>query len=180
MFWSPDADLATVVLGPALPDLSSVATPSLGPPRKAPRISREGHWRVQGTGRFTVHLLLLREARPGHPLAIVTPFDADGPARLAMAARAWRILHDAPEPIDDQLTFQRRRRLAHVLRAHDGRTAGASHRQIANALFGAERVADGPWKSSALRDQTLRLVRDGAALVTGGYRRLLRPSRISR
>lgn len=45
---------------------------------------------------------------------------------------------------------------------------------------GAHRLADLPWKSSALRDTTLRLARDGEALVAGGYRRLLRPSRISR
>lgn len=180
MFWSPDADLATIVLGPSPGATATTDRRGLGAPSAAPRASPEGRWRVHGVGRFAVHLLLLRGARADGPLAVVTPFDADGPARLAMAARAWRILRGAPEPLDDQLTAQRRRRLAHALRALDGRAAGASHREIAIALFGAGRIAEMPWKSSALRDQTLRLVRDGTGLVAGGYRRLLRPSRITR
>jgi hypothetical protein len=149
--------------------------------RGAPaRASPEGRWLTCGSGRLAVRLLLLRGARPDAPLAVVTPLDADTPARLAMAARAWRILRGAPTRTDDQLTAQRRRRLTRTLRALDARASGAAHRDIAVALFGAERVAAMPWKSSALRDATLRLVRDGEALVGGDYRRLLRPSRLSR
>lgn len=182
MFWSPDADLATVVLGPGPAARRTAMAPVLSVPGAphAQRADPEGRWRIHGTGRFAVHLLMLRGARADGPLTIVTPLDADGPARLAMAARAWRILQGAPDPLDDQLTAQRRGRLARALRALDGRAAGASHREIAMALFGAGRVAEMPWKSSALRDQTLRLVRDGTALVAGDYRRLLRPSRLSR
>ncbi|WP_312162942.1 DUF2285 domain-containing protein [Phenylobacterium sp.] len=180
MFWTTQADLATVVLAPSLWTGASDAERALTRRAAPGRASPEGRWLVRGAGRFAVHLLLLRGARTDEPLAAVTPFDTDAPARLAMAARAWRILRGAPERLDDQLTAQRRRRLSLCLRALDARASGASHREIAAALFGAHRLADLPWNSSALRDTTLRLARDGEALVAGGYRRLLRPSRISR
>lgn len=167
-------------MGPSPVARGAGAAPRLGAPSATPRASPEGRWRVQGAGRFAVHLLLLRGVRPDGPLAIVTPLDAEGPVRLAMAARAWRILRGAPQRLDDQFTAQKRRRLSHILRALDGRACGASHREIAAALFGAGRVAENPWKTSALRDLTQRLLHDGDALVASGYRRLLRPSRITR
>ncbi|HDZ74493.1 MAG TPA: DUF2285 domain-containing protein [Aurantimonas coralicida] len=40
-------------------------------------------------------------------------------------------------------------------------------------IFGADRVASDPWKTSALRDATIRLVRDGRGMIDGGYRQLL-------
>lgn len=60
-----------------------------------------------------------------------------------------------------------------MLRALDGRAGGAVHREVAEALWGAARVAAEPWKTSSLRDATLRLVRDGGAMVRGGYLSLL-------
>jgi hypothetical protein len=180
VFWTPQADLATVVLGPSSQTGTSDAGRALARHAEPGRASPAGRGLGGGPGRFAVHLLLLRGARADEPLAAVTPFDIDAPARLAMAARAWRILRGAPEHLDDQLTAQRRRRLSLSLRALDARASGASHREIAAALFGDRRLTDMPWKSSALRDTTLRLARDGEALVAGGYRRLLRPSRISR
>ena len=60
-----------------------------------------------------------------------------------------------------------------MLRACDGRRVGAAYREIAGALHGAGRIADEPWKTSSLRDATLRLVRDGQAMIQGGYLRLL-------
>ena len=44
-------------------------------------------------------------------------------------------------------------------------------------MFGVSRVASDSWKTSALRDSTIRLVRDGLAMVDGGYRDLLRRRR---
>jgi len=86
--------------------------------------------------------------------------------------RLLRHLGGAPPP-PDPITVQRRKRLKAMLRALDGRSCGAVHREIAGALWGDSRVASEPWKSSALRDATLRLVRDGGALVDGGYIALL-------
>lgn len=64
-----------------------------------------------------------------------------------------------------------------MLQAVDGRHEGASYREIAEVIFGAARVADVPWKTSALRDATVDLVKDGLALIAGGYRSLLRRRR---
>ena len=61
-----------------------------------------------------------------------------------------------------------------MLRAVDGRRCGAAHREIAIALFGAARVTSEPWKTSSLRDATLRLVRDGSEAPLGFGRALLR------
>ena len=70
----------------------------------------------------------------------------------------------------------KRRRLVAMLRALDGRLAGASYRDIALALLDAE-AAHWPareWKSSAARSHVIRLVADAFALMNGGYRQLKR------
>lgn len=111
---------------------------------------------------------------PGQALAAVVGFDAATPARLNALDRLWRHLDGKPPP-PDPITPQRRRRLSAMLRALDGRACGAVHRDIAAALFGPDRVGGGPWKTSSLRDATLRLVRDGGTMARGGYLALLGP-----
>jgi hypothetical protein len=49
-------------------------------------------------------------------------------------------------------------------------------REIAEGLFGKERVGRRPWKDSDLRSHIIRLVKSGMALMRGGYRALLRSS----
>jgi hypothetical protein len=61
-----------------------------------------------------------------------------------------------------------------MLRALDGHLAEASYREIARVLFGVRRLERDAWKTSSLRDQTIRLVKGGVALMRAGYRRLLR------
>lgn len=61
----------------------------------------------------------------------------------------------------------------HSLQALDGTLAGASLRELAGALFGADAVAAGWHTDSGLRARTRRLARRGDALMRGGYRRLL-------
>jgi hypothetical protein len=75
-----------------------------------------------------------------------------------------------------------RRALAHMrsLQALDGRSAGASQRAVASALFGAGRVADNWDADSEVRAQTRHLIRRGGALMRGGYRDLLLPARPTR
>ena len=48
---------------------------------------------------------------------------------------------------------------------------------IAGVMFGIDRVASEHWKTSALRDATTALVRDGLAMIAGDYRALLRHRR---
>ncbi len=65
-------------------------------------------------------------------------------------------------------------RLRTVLQALDGRLAGASHREIAMALFGAARVeADWADPRGHMRDRVRRAVHRGQGLMNGGYRRFL-------
>ena len=70
---------------------------------------------------------------------------------------------------------RRARRWAMALQAYDAVQAGASHRDIAAALFG-EKIVKEDWKgrSDYLRLRTQRLVRTAEKLVNGGYRDLLR------
>ena len=169
VWWRPEVDAELIQLQPAA---ASGGTRLHGP---AARAAGEAWWSV-GRGRDKIRLALLASgADPGQPLAAVVPLDAATPSRLRALARLWRHLEGAPAP-PDPITLQRRRRMKAMLRAIDARAHGAAHREIAGALYGAARVAAEPWKTSALRDATLRLVRDGGAMVRGGYRALLGPS----
>jgi len=69
---------------------------------------------------------------------------------------------------------RRIKRWIELLRVHDALVDGASQREIASALFGAERV-EREWSgtSDSLRSRTRRLIRDAALMAHGGYRLLL-------
>ncbi|GAB7525713.1 DUF2285 domain-containing protein [Paraburkholderia sp. 2C] len=60
----------------------------------------------------------------------------------------------------------------HTLQALDATLAGASLRETAVGLFGAEAVAAGWYTDGGLRSRVRRLVQRGRALMRGGYRRL--------
>ena len=60
----------------------------------------------------------------------------------------------------------------HTLQALDATLAGASLREVAEGLFGADAVAEGWYTDGGLRSKVRRLVRRGNALMGGGYRRL--------
>lgn len=62
-----------------------------------------------------------------------------------------------------------------VLRVHDALRDGASQREIAAVLFGADRVGrDWNGASDSLRSRVRRLVREARGLARGGYRQLMR------
>lgn len=60
----------------------------------------------------------------------------------------------------------------HTLQALDATLAGASLREVAEGLFGADAVAADWHADSALRARVRRLVRRGDGLMRGGYRHL--------
>lgn len=91
--------------------------------------------------------------------------------RLAALMRMGRF----PRGLFPPPPARRARRWMMALRALDARRAGATHRDIAAALFGETRAAaDWDGSSAYLRCRVQRLIRLGDALVQGGYRDLLR------
>jgi hypothetical protein len=83
----------------------------------------------------------------------------------------------AAKPIATYAVHSRPGRLAalhmRALHALDARVAGASHRDIAGAIFGEERMTEGWHADSELRAQVRHLLRRGHAFVHGGYRQFL-------
>jgi hypothetical protein len=114
----------------------------------------------------------------GAPLSIDLPLDANTDIRLQAAHRFWCAIDGrrlGASPL--ALSPQRRRRFVLKMRALDAWLAGHSYREIAEGLYGKERVASRSWKDGDLRSQIIRLVKDGIALMRGGYRALLRSPR---
>lgn len=90
-------------------------------------------------------------------------------SRIGMLARLGR-RSGAIWPLERRMP-----RWVDMLRVHDAVQEGASQREIAVALFGAERIAtDWHGGSDSLRSHVRRLIKLGQAMAAGGYRRLLR------
>ncbi|MBN9560734.1 MAG: DUF2285 domain-containing protein [Alphaproteobacteria bacterium] len=160
---------------PPSPSVESAVPPDLD--ANTARDGADGLSIVQGRGANAVRLFLTTDASPANPVVALVPLGADGLDRIDAVTRLWRAVNGRKVPIDGRLTKQQRRRLRRMLQAVDGHTEGASYREIAEAIFGAARIADASWKTSALRDVTIDLVKDGLALIAGGYRALLRRRR---
>lgn len=62
-----------------------------------------------------------------------------------------------------------------LLRVHDARMSGASHREIGETLFGPQAVAAG-WegRTDHVRQRVRRMVKSARAMAQGGYRLLMR------
>lgn len=127
----------------------------------------------------TLHLLRLAGIDVHQPLAALIPLDADALDRIEATLRLVQALLGRRVSRDTRLTHLKHRRARHMLQAVDGRINGASYREIASVIFGASRVAEEHWKTSALRDATMDLVRDAFLMIAGGYRTLLRHRRRS-
>jgi hypothetical protein len=126
------------------------------------------------------HRLWLRDPDSRGPLAALIPLDENVLLRVAGLLRFQRHLAGHPSgplPRAWEITPRQRRRLVLMVRALDGRLASASYREIAEVLYGPEQVTRYPWKTSSIRGQTIRLVRDAIATMNGGYRKLLRGDR---
>ena len=124
--------------------------------------------------------LWLRGASTSTPLAALVPLDGAVALRLAALLRFQRRLDGRPAgplPKAWAITVRSRVRLHLMLRALDGHYTRASYREIARVLYGPDAVARYPWKTSSVRGQTIRLVKDAIAVMEGGYRKLLRGNR---
>ncbi|WP_172273780.1 DUF2285 domain-containing protein [Caulobacter sp. RHG1] len=177
VWWRPEVDAELIELQATSHDaVASGATP--GWRLLATDLDAAGRARWSSGHGQQIRLALRGEhPDPRRPLEAVVPLDAATPARLRALDRLARHL-EGRKPPPDPITRQRRRRMAAMLRALDARASGAVYREIASVLFGAARVAAEPWKTSSIRDATLRLVRDGGAMAQGGYLSLLGAARV--
>lgn len=122
----------------------------------------------------------LADPRDDSPLAAFVMFDDLTPDRQSALTRFWSAIKGKRVPSDPRMTPKRRARARQMLRAVDGRLAGATYRSIGEALFPLHKIDSASWTGDALREITIRLARDGMAHVRGGYRMLLRrPRRVS-
>lgn len=108
----------------------------------------------------------------GDRLACVVPLGDDVSQGAAAALQFWRHLMGAAAAQGCTLD-ERLRRAQRSLRALDGRASGASYRELAEQIFGERRLEQEAWKTSSIRDVTIRLVRSGKALMERDYVRLI-------
>lgn len=162
---------------PAPDHLSSISQPPLAK-FEAARDGPEGRYAIY-SAEAPVQLVFYPSGDTQAPLVALIPIDADTLAWADALTRFWRAVYGRRPLPDKRMTGQQRRRLRLMLQAVDGRTNGASYREIAIAIYGAERVASDPWKTSPLRDSVIGLVEGGSAMIDGGYLDLLRRRRRS-
>jgi hypothetical protein len=101
---------------------------------------------------------------PARPMAIVIPPDENLEARLATVERFRRTLVGKPAgflPASQRLTPRHRRRLIQMLKALDGKMSDATYREIAATIFGPQAASEKGWKTTSIRGQTIRLVKNG-------------------
>lgn len=124
------------------------------------------------TAASTHRLWMPQPLERGDPMACVVP--TGGEAGCAVAAAMQFLRHLAGHVGRSELrarVLDQRAQLSLV--ALDERRAGASYRAVAERLFGVVRVAAEDWRTSALRDSTIRLVRTGERLAQGHHLELV-------
>lgn len=122
------------------------------------------------------HHLVAAAIDSAQPLAVLLPLDDKFHIRAQAALRLQRRLFGraaGPLPRALTLTPRHRLRLVRMVRALDGQSSGASYREIARVLFDTQRQSATEWKTSSIRAQTIRLVKDAQTMMRGGYLRLL-------
>jgi hypothetical protein len=177
VFWRANALPTVVPLAPSPTSFTgarAIDFAELGEVKE--RAGPDGRYVIIRTGSGELRVWVLDD-QVDQPLVLALPLDDDllirVPAALRLCARIARLRGNPGTP-PLTLTRQRHDRLMLMLRALDGHLADASYREIAQVLFGARRLEHEPWKTSSLRDMTIRLVRGGRALMQAGYRKLLR------
>ena len=175
-FWPPEVLPTVIVLEPASSRFSGVRLRDIAPPggEVIEHSDSDGrHLVIRDRGELR---LWMPHVPADQALSVVIPIDQDAETRIKRALRFWHWITHPGGPITEPfpLTQQQRDRLILMLRALDGHLAKASYREIAEALFGARRLGYEAWKTSSLRDRTIRLVRGGFILMQSGYRKLLR------
>lgn len=186
VFWRPEIDEFVVTI-------DALSAPAGGPDAiDLLDVTTLASVLVQENGREE---LLLGSGRGGVRLSVRSGSCLRGPVRFRYALEGLRTLPAKLQTLKRLLSLVRSgsasRPLARpdvrvgrwimMLRALDGLRDGASHRELAAALYGEDRTAR-EWRTGSdyLRLRVQRLVRSGLALSAGGYRALLSASDVGR
>ncbi|MFT9468848.1 MAG: DUF2285 domain-containing protein [Gluconobacter potus] len=185
VFWIPELSPDVIELREALANAKDPAVMPINLaelPDLVARLDDGGAWHGFWQPGASAHQVWLPTRPVGGAATYVAilPLDKLLELRAEAVLRLWRALvgrsegkrtHDFPK--------QTRDRHIMMLRAFDGRAAGASYRKLAEALLGfCGRKVD--WDNDPRKNQVRRLVADGRYYVRGGYRDLLRyPIRLS-
>lgn len=111
----------------------------------------------------------------GDPFAFLVAAEADLSARWSSAQQFLALLDPDSLRRRGACAYPSRQSLVHMrtFQALDGALVGASHKEIATALFGSKQVSLRWHADGELRAQVRHLLRRGRTLVQDGYRRLL-------
>lgn len=177
MLWSAEMDTSAVLLTHAPTTLPTADNLFTKLSETTTLLDEQGvHFLFKASGE-TIRLVRLAGVAADIPLAALVPLDANGHDRIEAVDRLLRALQGRTVPADRRLTQQQKRRHRHMLQATDGHINGASYRQIADVIYGIDRIRAEHWKTSALRDSVIALVEGGLVMIAGGYRQLLRHRR---
>jgi hypothetical protein len=176
VFWLPETHDQTVILTASPSYLAGDVrfSPEIWPGETIVRHAPGGTFVLVRDGSIQHRLWLPGPPQVGARLAAIIPLNATTSPRAQATLRFYRHLARGRASAPSAFPRQRLRRFALTLRALDGRNTGASYRAIAEGLHGTQLVAAEAWKTSSIRDTTIRLVRSGIAMMRRGYRKLLK------
>lgn len=177
IFWRPEL-VASILMLEAAPAVFRTARrlEQLDLTHATPHVQPSGESAIMLADPDGDHHLVAGAIDPAKPLAVLLPLDDSFHIRAEAALRFQRRLSGraaGPLPRALALTPRHRLRLVRMVRALDGRSAGATYREIAGVLFDTSWQSATEWKTSSIRAQTIRLVKDGQTMMHGGYLRLL-------
>jgi hypothetical protein len=154
------------------PDRALRFLPEHWPGAYLARENEEGIHALLRTDTITYRLWIPQLLKRGDPIACVVP--SGGEAGCAAAAAMQFLRHLAGQGGRSELRARLHDQRAQLsLVALDERRAGGSYRAVAERLYGPVRVAAEDWRTSALRDSTIRLVRSGERLARGHHLELV-------
>jgi hypothetical protein len=177
--WRPQVSPRTIVLttSPIIDEAAITFDPALWGGQFEQRQAADGvHYLLQ-IGAEEHRLWAPKPLQPGQPLVVAQPLDAHLAIRAEATARLFRHLAKPTAPPKRPGCGPLVRRAIMMLRALDGRAAGASQRRIAEVILGVYHASPREWEDSAARATIARLLRCGATLKAGGYLDFLRRGR---
>lgn len=173
VFWSPLLDTGSVILQQAPPLFGEEADqPAIASPKA--QVDELGlNYRLPIGADDALNVLKV-DGQTDSKLVAIVPLSIDGFGRLAALHRLLALLHSRAIPPDTRMSGQQRTRAAKMLRASDARAQGASQQDIARNLLRIARQDRHSWQDSSARFAVMALLRDARAMISGGYRKLLR------